>query len=457
MSGTIFSVHAASVAREESRRATRMSEYLRAVVGAADPSHYSTLRSGRSDVMLSEVLDSTLARVERDLAGEPRVRADMYWTLGNAFRVFGKFDVAIRLLDSAQILHRQTLGDNSLEVARDVHFGALMQQEIGRSDLALRPLEDALARYRRLPAPPDTEVIDVLVSLGQVLGVGLQRREEGASMLREAESLELRRALPRWPLLGILQSALATTLMTGPDVAATDAAFGRAVASFRRDSARARGELAFVLLNWGTALGRRGDRVRAAALKRDGLRALEETYGPTHSLTAIFQQRLGDELIHLDSLEAARVLVDSALVVQESIAPRNYVELVNALRLRAAIARRSGHLEDAGQLLTRSRALLDSMGAAQTLPAIAVYTELSRWYEARRELLPARRALEQAYAIAVERLGASHVLTRTAIGDRAAFADRRGMSEESSALRRDSVAMTAAPAPSPVNPQTERR
>lgn len=454
---TVFSIRSASVASEEARRATLMSQYLRAIVGAADPSHYSTFRTGRSDVMLSEVLDSTLARVERDLVDEPRVRADMYWTLGNAFRVFNKHAVAIRLLDSARILHSRTLGEHSIDVARDVHYRALLHQETGRSDLALTGLREALARYRRLPAPPDTEVTDVMASLGQVLGVGMQQREEGAALLREAEQRELRRDAPRWALLGLAQSALATTLMTGPDVAATDSAFGRAVASIGRDSVRSQGELAFVLLNWGTAMGRRGSHVRAAALKRDGLRALREIYGPTHSLTATFQQRLGDELIRLDSLDAARALADSAIAVQETLVPRNYFEFGNALRLRAAVARKSGQLDDAGRLLTRVRTMLDSMGNTQTLPAIAMHTEFSRLYEARGQMAAARTALEQAHTIARERLGPTHVLTLAAIGDRAAFASRRGNQSEAASLRRDSLEAVATPPPGQNSPDGGKR
>jgi serine/threonine-protein kinase len=438
---TAFSLRSASLAREEARRATIMAEYLRAIVGAADPSHYSTFRSGRSDVMLSEVLDSTLTRVERDLAGEPRVRADMYWTLGNAYRVFNKHAVAARLLDSARILHGQTLGDQSLDVTRDIHYGALLHQETGRSDLAIDGLRDALARYRRMPAPPDTEVTDVLVSLGQALGVGLQQREEGVALLTEAERREQSRAAPRWALLGTTQSALGATLLSGTDFVATDSAFARAVQSYRHDSARTRAELAFTLLNWGTAIGRRGDHLRAAALKRGGLRTMQQVYGPTHSLTAGFQQRLGEELVHLDSLTAARLVIDSAIAIQGTLAPRNYLEFGIALRVLGAVERKSGNLAAAERHLTRARAMLDSMGTVRTVPEIGIHTEFSRLLEARNRMEPARLELEQAYATARDRLGPAHVLTLATVGHLADFAARHGDPERAAALRKDSAAM----------------
>lgn len=391
--------------------------------------------------MLSEVLDSTLARVERDLGSEPRVRADMYWTLGNAFRVFNKHAVAARLLDSARILHSQTLGEQSLDVTRDIHYGALLHQETGRSDLAIGGLREALARYRRMPAPPDTEVTDVLVSLGQVLGVGLQQREEGVALLQEAERREQSRLTPRWALLGTTQSALGATLLSGTDFAATDSAFARAVASYRQDSTRTRAELAFTLLNWGTAIGRRGDHLRAAALKRGALHSMRQVYGPTHSLTATFQQRLGEELAQLDSLPAARLVVDSAIAIQETLTPRNYLEFGITLRLLGAVERKSGNLAVAERHLTRARVMLDSMGEVRTVPAIGIHAEFSRLFEARNQLEPARAELEQAYATARDRLGPSHSLTLATVGHLASLVARQGDTVRAVALRRDSSAM----------------
>lgn len=437
--GTIFSLRAADIAREEARRATRMSEYLRAIVGAADPSHYSTFRSGRTDVTLAEVLDSTRARVERDLVDEPRVRADMYWTLGTAFRVFNKHDVAGLLLDSARILHARTLGDNSLEVARDVHFAALIHQETGRSDLAVDGLRDALARYRRLPAPPDTEVTDVLGSLGQALGVGMQKVDEGSALLREAELREASSARPRWALLGFAQSALATTLAQGPDADAADSAYARAIASFMRDSARTSADLAFALVNWGTMLGRRGQYVRAAALKREGLRRTQAVHGPSHSITAIFQQRLGEELVMLDSLTAARLVVDSAIAIHEAGIPTNHRELCAALRLRGAIETKAGNFDAAARTLARARALLDSMGNVRIVPEIGVLTEYSRLHEARGRTTDARRELERAYALAREQFGPASVFTLASIGRLAQFEMRHGDTVRAASLRADSV------------------
>ena len=438
---TISSVRSANMAREEARRATRTSEYLRAVVGAADPSHYSTFRLGKTDVMLSEVLDSTKARVERDLADEPRMRADMYWTLGNAFRVFNRNDVASALLDSARMLHAQTLGENSLEVARDIHYRNLIHQETGRADLAVEGFRDALARYRRHPAPPDTEVTDILVSLGQALGVGSQKLEEGASMLREAEQRESSSPKPRWALLGIVQSALAATLSLGSDAGLADAAFARAVASYKHDSLKTRTELGFTLLNWGTSLSRRGQAERSVELKREGLRHLQGVYGPDHYLTAMFRQRLAEDLFKTGRFVEAQVTIDSALAVQESLAQANYLELCIALRVRGAIETSTGRLAVAQRTLQRAQSLLDKLGQVRTVPEVGIMQEFARLYEARSDFPAARSELEKAYALAREKLGTSSVFTLAVMGRLADLHTRMGDAVKASTLRADSAAL----------------
>ena len=440
--GTVASLRSANVAREEARRATRTSEYLRAVVGAADPSHYSALRLGKTDVMLSEVLDSTRSRVERDLADEPRMRADMYWTLGNAFRVFSRNDIASTLLDSARILHAQTLGEQSIDVARDVHYRALVHQETGRADLAVRGFRDALARYRRLAAPPDTELTDVLLSLGQALGVGSQQIDEGASLLREAEQRETSAASPRWVLLGMMQSALASTVSQGGDDSLADAAFERAIASYKRDSLRSRQELGFTLLNWGTALSRRGYAPRAVELKREGLRHLRSAYGSDHYLTALFRQRLAEDLFKIGNIGEARAMVDSAIAVQEALPQTNFLELCVALRLRGAIETRTGRLDQAERTLQRSRALLDTLGAVRTVPEIGIMMEYARLLEARGKPEQARGELEGALALARKTVGASSVFTLGVMSRLADLHARIGDSAKAATIRADSAALS---------------
>ncbi|MDZ7632715.1 MAG: serine/threonine-protein kinase [Gemmatimonadaceae bacterium] len=411
---TVTSSLSANVAREEARRAQRMAQYLQAVVGAADPAHYSTFRSGTNDVTMREVLDSTRARVASDLGDDPQLRADLYWTLGGSYRTFGRYDVAATLFDSARVLHTATRGASSIEVTRDIHFRGLIDQETGRPDSALARFGDALRRYRGLAAAPDSEVVDILVSFGQALAISLQRPDSALPYLREATERERRRAAPRWALLGIAESVIGTSLMQQGDTVASDAAYTRAIEALQRDSIRSSVELGFTYINWGTALGRRDQHERAAVLQRRGVTTLTTALGRDNFSVATAQSRLANELLLLSRLGEGRALIDSSIVTLQAITPVNPVELCYSLRVRAALEVASGERAQAALTLAQAQGWLGQSGAARPVLEVNLMLVAADLAGANGDMKAARGHLDAAATLARSKLGAQHASTRLA-------------------------------------------
>ncbi|MEQ1693036.1 MAG: serine/threonine-protein kinase, partial [Gemmatimonas sp.] len=440
VTATVVSVREAQSARDEARRAQRATQYLQALVGAADPSHYSALRTGKKDVGLMEVLDSARRRVGDDLTDEPRIRADLYWSMGNTYRVFGRHQEALTLLDSARLLHTTSVGDASVEVARDVHFIGIVFQDIGRFDEAITRFREARARYAAIPAAPDSEVTDVLTSLGQLLGVAVNQFQEGELLLRDAEQRELARPAPRHAMAGLTQSALGTTLMQSGAYSASDSAFRRAVESYDQDSVRARFERSYALVNWGMLQTRMGRLAEAVTLKRRALSDMEITIGPDNISTVRVQQRLADDLLLLGRLAEARAVADSALDALARLATSHPLEWSQALRVRGAVAARAG---DA----VRARVMFDSaatyvrqlQGGSRIGPEIALLSEYGRLHERSGDRIRAESSFRSAYEIARDGVGASNPLTLAALGRLAAYGDRIGDSARARAWRADSA------------------
>ena len=197
------------------------------------------------------------------------------------------------------------------------------------------------------------------------------------------------------------------------------------------------------MVNWGTALGRRGEFERAAALKRTGLRHVQQVHGPRFMLSAIIKQRLAEELFRLGDLDGASATLDSELSFQESISPRNLMELCVALRLRGAIQTIEGEFAVAGRTLARARGLLDSLGAVRTVPEVGVRLEFAKLYEATGRAPMALSELERALSLSREKLGPTHVTTLVALGRLAEFAARTGDPSRAASLRADSAATVA--------------
>jgi tetratricopeptide (TPR) repeat protein len=392
-----------------------------------------------------EVLDSTRSRVGHDLADEPRIRADLYWSMGNAYRAFGRHDLALALLDSARLLHAATVGARTIEVARDVHFTGVVLQDMGRFDEAIARFRDARSRYLVLPAAPDTEVTVVLLSLGQALGVGVNQFDEGERLLREAERRELASRRSRWAVTGLIQAALGTTLMQGGAYAAADSAFGRSVASYGQDSVRARFERSYALVNWGTLLGRQGRFDDAVRIKRRALVDIETVFGSGNISTVRVQQRLADDLLQLGRASEARGLADSTLDALARLTTPHPMEWAHSLRVRAAVATREGRLDEGERLLDRATTYVAQLrGGAKVGPEVALLSEYGRLYEARGKRERAAVSFQRAYDVARAGAGASNAVTLAALGRLAAFAKRAGDASRADSLLADSARTVAA-------------
>lgn len=425
LGGTIASLRSASIARDEARRAQRMSQYLQAVVGAADPSHYSTFRTGSTGITIEEVLDSTRSRVATDLGDDPRLRADLYWTLGGSYRTFSRYDVAAMLFDSARVLHTMTRGAQSIEVTRDIHFRGLIDQETGKADSAASRFGQALTRYRQMRAPPDTEVIDVLGSLGQSLSVQMSRPDSAVPLLRQATALERARARPRWHFLGIAESALGSALMQTFDTSASDSAHARAIAALTRDSVRSSGDLGLSLVNWGTSLGRRGLHERAVPLQRAGLARIAASLGPRHYITATGQSRLANELLQLGRIAEAKALTDSSIATLTSLVPMSASEVCYSLRVHAAVELAAGDRDGAKRTLARAWALIGQTGSSRPPLEANLLLVAADVHLADGDRAAAQLKFERADSLATAALGPNHATSRLAASRLVAFRAQR--------------------------------
>jgi eukaryotic-like serine/threonine-protein kinase len=408
--GSVMSMRAANVAREEAVRSQRMTRYLQAIVGSADQSWWGLFRGGK-DVTLREAIDSVRMRVATELPDDPRTRADLYFTLGNSYRTFNRLDVALTLFDSARVLHSRSISPTAYEVARDIESYGNMLQEAGKIDSAEAAFRDALARYQVMPTPPDSDITHCLVALGQILVVHQSKVDAGMPILLDAVARERARAKPRWSLLAIAENSLAGGYILNGKAAASDSAFERASDALARDSARTGSDRGLLLINWGSSVGRRGEFARAADLKRRGLTIVYSTLGPTHYVAAVAQSRLADELVHLNRVQEGRGLVDSALAVHESLQPRSHVEISYSLRLLAAYQLAAGERQAAAQTISRASALLDSVKAGRPALETNLLLVTADLHLANGKPGEARAAVERAAALAREKLGPKHLLT----------------------------------------------
>ncbi|MCC7055701.1 MAG: serine/threonine protein kinase [Gemmatimonadaceae bacterium] len=386
---------AAARATSEAARANSMVTFLQTVVGAADGSLFGGMILSK-DITLPELLDSTGVQVPAAFPTDPRSRADLYTALARSQRRFNRYESAIGLLDSAQVLHRQSVGDTSLEMANDMTIAALVQNQLGRGAEAQRLITGALARYGRLPdAPPEASTI-AKFAMGQLMIHHLSKLEDGVALLTEAAAQEGRARQPRRPIIATIEATRAVGLAYLRRPQSSDSAFTRAAALFSEDSLRSREELAVLLVNWATMLAMRAEYARAAPVLERGLRMMSAANGPRHLTTAIVISRLGNLLNATGDYPRARRLADSSLATLEVLVPRNLSELTFALGVRARAEIGSGDLASGARTLARARTLLPSLQLDRAEQDVSLLLNESRLFEARGDLVQARATAERA-------------------------------------------------------------
>ncbi len=328
----------ARIARAEARRADRVRGFLVEIFREADPS-----RTQGATITAREILDTGAARVERELAGEPAVSAELLDAIAQVQFSLGLFEAAEKRAAASLGLRRKLYGPDALETAASRITLARAIFERGDPAAARRELE---AGRPAIAGEEESEEADrwneaystLLAAEGNTnAAMALTRRRlEIAEATEGPESLRA----ARWRLilmgqLGDSSRIPAATALARPALDALERTPGASPVEI----AEARVEVAEVL---GLA-GRKEESVRLLA---SGVALARQTLGPRHPVVAFDEIKYGYGLLDLRRYdEAERVLRDSISI----LAPMKHYEAGAALRYLGIIDMERGRFVEAEQ------------------------------------------------------------------------------------------------------------
>ena len=134
-------------ARLEAEKAAKVSELLTGLLTGADP--YAT-RETRGEPTVRGLLDAGAERVQKELAGQPEVQAEMLTVMGRIYRRLGVYDKAQPLLEQALAIGRPVFGPEHVRLAQSLNDLGVLLAEKGDYAAAGRSLEQALGMRRKL-------------------------------------------------------------------------------------------------------------------------------------------------------------------------------------------------------------------------------------------------------------------------------------------------------------------
>ena len=394
-------------AERETAKAVKVSEVLMGLLTSADP---YTIRTAPGDVTVRALLDAGADQVQRDLAGQPEVQAELLTMMGRTYRHLAVFDKAQLLLERALDSGIKAFGEEDVRVAQTLDYLGVVMRDRGDYGAAVQTLERAAAMRRKLLGSGHEDVAITLVELGRVY------QDQGSfdrAEVLDREALDIRRAA-----LGeghretaVSQGDLAAVLRLKGDLASAEPLLQQSLETNRRTRGDDHPNTAAALHDLALIASAKGDNSGAESVLRHVLAMQQRKLGEHHPVVATTLNSLSRVLVRQRRFVEAAVPMQQALDLARAAHGDGH-QLVAIYTLNLAAIELGRQQAPAAERLavdgirlrsrspsvvpTRRRTVLEddwSVGGAKSLLGASL-TAQRRYDEAEAVLIDARRDLE---------------------------------------------------------------
>ncbi len=300
-------------AEQEAAKASEVASFLRGLFAVSDPE-----RAEGKDVTARELLEQGAQRVETELAGQPRVQAEMMHVIGDVYHELGYLDQAQPLLERALGRRTALLGRNHPDVAETVRALAQLLVTRGTPAKAVPMLREALAIQQATLGREHEQVAETMLRLGYALNSSSQF-DSAVAVYNSA--IAIRRRLFGDGALPVAEAhaSLAHTLLFKNEYPAAESLFRSALSVFRDSLSELHPNVRDNTFYLGTVLQRLGDFVAAESIYREMLRLDVQVLGSEHPDVATDMNSLAFLLGVLGKFEEADSLFLRALALRRRI------------------------------------------------------------------------------------------------------------------------------------------
>jgi len=370
VAGLAVALWQARVARREAERARTVKDFLISTFEEARPE----VAKGE-ETTAREILQRGAARIDRDLAADPALQAEMLEVVGGIEQELGALPRAAALWERALEVHRRAGHPPRSIAAAQLGLAAALteQAELARAETLAR---EALRTLSRELGPDSPEALEARVALGAVYR--RQTKRGRAELELRAALAGLRAALP--PEDERITSALDSLANTIFD----QSRYGEAEPLFREildRAVRAHGaESVAAAQAWndlGAVLDESDQDAAAEPAYQRSLALMRRLLGNDHPAVARTVKNLGalyDSMGRTE--EARRALAESAAIVERTQGPEAY-DLMSALNTLAIVDYRLGNYPAAAEGLRRVLAGFRRQLGADHSDTLAVQSNLA--------------------------------------------------------------------------------
>lgn len=295
--GLVAALASARDAALQARRAVAVQEFLVGLFAAADPD-----RSLGAEVTARQLLDTGVAELERELAGEPEVQADLFDTVAQIERRIGRYESAERLARGAVARRDRLSGPRSAEAAATRLTLAEVLHARGELDAAAAEYERAIADLAARAGADDPRLARARAGLAET-EYQRGRTEEALALARGVLARAHRVHGGEHADTARARLALASLLELSGDFPAARREIEAALAVFDRTLGADHPRSAEARLALAELAGYLGERARAHELFAQATAALRRALGDRHVLVA--QALVKRSLVYLNEQRPA--------------------------------------------------------------------------------------------------------------------------------------------------------
>lgn len=344
--------HERDRARIEAAKALQVSQFLAGLFRGADP------REARgTELTARELLDRGAGLIDRKLAAQPEIRAQMLHILGRTYLELGAYDEAERLLTDALELRRAAADDGSGDSAGILgDFGELRHAQ-GRYPEARALLEDAVRRFERVQDRDESRFAETLRVLGNLLSREFDEQEKARAVLERALAIEERASGPDSEAVARILHSLGGLFFQAGDLEGGGRAFERVLRIYEKERGSEHPLVGSALISLAYVRLEEGRFDGLEAMYRRGLAILENAYGPEHTQVATALNNLGTLLTRLDRHDEAIAVLHRALAIRKKAVGSRHPDVAYPLTSLGDAYLAAGRLADARRYYRQSIAV----------------------------------------------------------------------------------------------------
>jgi eukaryotic-like serine/threonine-protein kinase len=170
-------------ALSEAARSKEVTRLLKSTFFGADP---LTALARDDTVILRDVLENAVKRLDKELANQPDVQADLKLTIGQIYGSLGQYEKAEPMILEALAFYRNSPGGAEPKIADALDLLALVHQRQAKWAEAEKEGREALAIEASRPGPPDMGLVVKETHLAWTIANFPGREAEAEALFRKA-------------------------------------------------------------------------------------------------------------------------------------------------------------------------------------------------------------------------------------------------------------------------------